>query len=132
MSVRRSVLAAVVASGLSGCASNIPVVDFYKASSETLRQYRHIEVLTEATAPSSSLVDLGEVEGIYCKKQYRQASVGDPDAELQAIDQVRLKAAELGADAIAAPSCEMQSSNDFANNCFGTVICRAVAYRQAE
>lgn len=128
----RVVLIALVAYGLGGCASNVPVVDFYKASSDTLRQYRHVDVLTDASGTSPGLVDLGEVEGIYCKKQHRDADVGDPEAELQAIDQVRLKAADLGADTIAAPSCESQTSSDFSNNCYGTLVCRTTVYRRAE
>ena len=125
--------AALVAAALHlvACASSVPVVDFYDASSETLQRYQRIDVLTTSTA-LSAFEPLGDVEGIYCRKQTGQASLTGHGATLYAIDQVRLKAAEENADAITEPACTINTDNDFSNNCYGSVICRATALRRAD
>jgi hypothetical protein len=94
---------------LGGCASAVPVVDFYDTDSRTLLRFQQITIVSE----SQGLKNLGEVVL----------------AETQAIDQVKLKAAEKGADHIDAPQCEIRDSGDFTNNCYGTVVCTASAYK---
>ncbi|MEL6950503.1 MAG: hypothetical protein AAGM16_10380 [Pseudomonadota bacterium] len=116
---------------IAGCASSIPVIDFYEASSETLQRYQQINVLTTSTAPRA-FEPLEDIEGIYCRKKMGQAALADREATLYAIDQVRLKAAEENADAITEPACTINTDNDFSNNCYGSVICRATALRRAD
>lgn len=120
----------VLAATLSGCASGIPVVDFYAASSKSLHQYRNIEVLETDSPYSDSFVELEQIQGLFCRKFQQQVSIHDENATQQAIDQVKLKAAEIGADAISAPQCEVDSSSSFSNNCYGSVICTATALQR--
>ncbi len=51
---------------------------------------------------------------------------------LYATDQVRLKAAEQGADAITEPMCTINTKGDLSNNCYGNVNCGASAPRRAD
>jgi hypothetical protein len=111
---------------VTGCATAVPVVDFYDTDSDTLRRFQDIVVLGDTSADAKSL---GEVEGIYCKKTPGQASVDDPLAKAQAIDQVKLKAAAKGANYVTAPQCIVNNSGDVANNCYSTVVCTAAALR---
>ncbi len=67
---------------------------------------------------------IGRVKGIYCQKQ-----PGDTTTENQreAIDQVKLKAARLGATHISAPICTLSEGLDMTNNCFDKIVCSAFA-----
>lgn len=125
MKTSRIMSASVLVVLLGGCASAVPVVDFYDTDSRTLLRFQQITIVSE----SQGLKNLGEVQGIYCNKTYGQVGVNDVLAETQAIDQVKLKAAEKGADHIDAPQCEIRDSGDFTNNCYGTVVCTASAYK---
>ena len=118
----------ILAGTLAGCATAVPVVDFYDSDSDTLRRFEIITVLDHASANAKDLKNLGEVEGIYCTKTHRQVSVDDRLAEAQAIDQVKLKAAEKGAHYITTPQCVIRDSGDFTNNCYSTLVCTSSAF----
>ena len=126
MNVRVTMATLLVAGALTGCASTVPIVDFYEADSGTLRQFQSIEVLDDE---STHAKNLGEVEGIYCKRLPDQVSADHPFAEAQAIDQVKLKAAAKGANYITAPRCVGSDSADFANNCYTTLVCTSTALK---
>ena len=117
----------ILAGTLAGCATAVPVVDFYDSDSDTLRRFQIITIIDGASANAKDLKKLGEVEGIYCKKTYGQVSVDDHLAEAQAVDQVKLKAAEKGAHYITAPQCVIRDSGDFTNNCYSTLVCTSSA-----
>ena len=104
------------------------MVDFYDADSRTLLRFQRITIVSD----SLGLKNLGEVQGIYCNKTYGQVEVDDPFAETQAIDQVKIKAAEKSADHIGVPQCEVRDEGDFTNNCYGTVVCTASAFKSTE
>ena len=125
MKTVKPISASVLVVLLGGCASAVPVVDFYDTDSRTLSRFQQITEVSE----SQGLKILGEVQGIYCNKTYGQVGVNDPLAEAQAVDQVKLKAAEKGADHIGIPQCEIRDSGDFTNNCYGTVVCTASALK---
>ncbi len=117
----------ILAGALAGCASAVPVVDFYDSDSDTLRRFQIITVLDGASASAKDLKKLGEIEGIYCNKTYGQVSVDDHFAEAQAVDQVKLKAARKGAQYITTPQCVIRDSGDFTNNCYSTLVCTSAA-----
>lgn len=119
----------ILAGTLGGCASAVPVVDFYDSDSDTLRRFQIITVLDGAPASAQNLEKLGEIEGIYCNKTYGQVSVDHHLAEAQAVDQVKLKAAEKGANYITTPQCVIRDSGDFTNNCYSTLVCTSSALR---
>jgi len=125
-------MALLLAGTLSGCATAVPVVDFYDVDSSTLRRFQSIDVLDSALVDQKDLIKLGEVQGIYCKKMPGQVHVYDELAKAQAIDQVKLKAAEKGANYITAPQCAISDSGDFTNNCYSTMVCIASAFKAGD
>lgn len=129
MTARSPVLALGVVVVLGGCAGAVPVVDFYDADSAALHRFEAMEVIDTADLPPAGYRDLGVVEGLYCKFWDQTASVDDPLARAQAIEQVMLKAAELGATHTSTPICESSHSFSAANNCSASVTCTAHALR---
>jgi len=112
---------------LGGCASPLPLIDFYEADSEALRNYRNILVLAVDDGGDAAFEDLGEVEGLYCNRTQAFGIMSD-EAKRSAIDQVKLRAAAEGADAISAPACESRTTWDLTNNCYSTLVCRSRAF----
>jgi len=129
MSGRTAALALGLVMVLGGCADAVRVADFYDADSATLRRFEAMEVVAATDMPPAGYRDLGVVEGLYCHRVYGAASVDDPLARAQAIDQVMLKAANKGATRISTPECVVSSAGSFANNCLGTVTCASHALR---
>ena len=123
MTGRSPVLALGMAVVLGGCAGAVPVVDFYDADSATLRRFEAMKVIEISDLPPAGYRDLGIVEGLYCKFWDQTASVEDPLARVQAIEQVMLKAADLGATHTSTPICEISHSFSAANNCSASVTC---------
>lgn len=131
--MRRSVptLILAVVSLLGGCATPVPVIDFYDADAETLRRFPTIDVLDDATIQRGAYRDLGPVNGLYCSRDRVGLTIHDPRARLKAIDQVKLHAAELGADAISEPHCLQRRETDLTNNCWSSLICESDALAAA-
>jgi hypothetical protein len=62
---------------------------------------------------------LGIVEGLSCA-----GAGGDlSHSEQTAVEQVKIKAVKLGANAITTPVCQHKSRVDWGNNCFGSHVC---------
>jgi hypothetical protein len=129
MKVSKITLALITAVTLSGCATAVPVVDFYDTDSDALSRFQNITVLDGASTDANGMKSLGEVSGIYCEKSNGQVAEDDHLAEAQAIDQVKLKAAKLGAHYMTKPQCVISNSGDVANNCYATLVCTSSALR---
>lgn len=127
MTLRRIAQALILLMALGGCADAVRVADFYDADSATLRRFETMEVISTQVPSTSKYRDLGVVEGLYCHRSYQGASVNDPLAREQAVEQVMLKAASKGATHISAPNCDVSEAGSFANNCLGTVTCTSHA-----
>jgi len=127
MKILTIIIILLLKSALAGCATAVPVVDYYDSDSDTLRRFQIITVFDGESANITDLKNLGEVEGIYCKKTHGQVSVDDRLAEIQAVDQVKLKAAKKGASYITQPQCVIRESGDFTNNCYSTLVCTSSA-----
>ena len=126
MIARGRLLLLLAAGWLGGCATAVPVVDFYDADAEALDRFRHVRIVYGR----EGFEDLGDLEGLHC---HRNASTPNPhslEARSMAIDQLRLKAAALGADAMTEPHCRASSEIDLVNNCFGTLLCVSRALRR--
>jgi hypothetical protein len=117
----------ILTGALAGCATAVPIVDFYDSDSDTLRRFQTITVLDDAFRNAKNLETLGDVEGIFCNKSSRQVSVNDPLARAKAVDQVKLKAAKKGAHYITTPLCLIRVGADLTNNCYSTLVCTASA-----
>ena len=91
----------------------------YRADSADLAR---VSTLTIADSETDSLENLGTVVGLGCRSMWNERSQ-------EAIDQVRIKAAMLGATTISAPQCETSNKTDWVNNCMWKVTCTAEAFR---
>ena len=114
---------------VGGCATAVPVVDFYDTDAEALRRFPAIDILDDAAIASGGYRALGPVQGLYCSRNHTRLMAQDPNAMLQAIDQVKLQAAELGADAVSEPSCVQSHKTDLTNNCWASIVCDSTAWQ---
>ena len=128
MKVTTIMMILLLQTALAGCTSFVPVVDFYDADSDTLRRYKAIKVLDSTSPATANLKSLGEIDGIYCKRIPSQVPVDDDLAKVLAIDQVKLRAAEAGANYITEPQCTVNRSANFSNNCMGVLMCTSSAF----
>jgi hypothetical protein len=127
MATKKRVLI-LTAAWLGGCATPVPVVDFYDTDSEALDRFRDVQTVYER----EGFDDLGQVKGLHCNRNGITPNPHSPEARAMAIDQVRLKAAALGADAITEPHCRISVEMDLTNNCLGSVLCISHALRRDE
>lgn len=128
MRISAAIAMSLIAIWLGGCAAAVPVIDFYDADAGTLGRFRDIEIVYDR----QGFVELGELRGLHCHRNSTTPDPHDPAAKAAAIDQLRLKAAALGADAITEPHCQVSVAMDLANNCLGTVLCISHALRRED
>ena len=128
MIIARKMALVFAAAWLGGCATPVPVVDFYETDSETLGRFRDVQTVYGR----QGFDDLGQVQGLHCSRNGITPSPHSPEARARAIDQVRLKAAARGADAITEPHCRISGEVDLTNNCTGSVLCISHALRRDE
>ena len=121
----------IVSGLLNACATAVPVVDFYDVDSASLSRFQAIEIVDETTAKSGNYRDLGTVEGIYCDRSYGGVDLTGPLANAHVMDQIKLKAAQRGANFISTPVCLVRTKGDVVNNCTSTVTCKSLALRSA-
>jgi len=122
----RLIAVATAVTMIAGCASPVPLIDFYSADSGALRHYRDLDVVGRDAEAALLYDDLGVAQGLYCNRT-RASAADSGDARRHAIDQVKLRAAGMGADAISVPECEVRTSWDLTNNCYATLTCRSRA-----
>ncbi len=108
---------------LTACGAPVAMIDYYGADTPSLQRFARMEILAEADLSSGQFEKVGTVTGIYCKKGVAQTH---SDSRVEAIDQVKLKAAQRGATHISTPACTF-SGLDMANNCFEKIVCKAAA-----
>jgi hypothetical protein len=109
------VLAAILA--VSGC-SHIEVIDHYDLNSQQLQTYKNLQIVTEDQRSRGDYRSIGEIFGLSCAK-----ILGQSANELNAIEQVRLRASLAGSHAISPPVCVHSADTDWNNNCWDSVIC---------
>ena len=108
-----------------GCANHVSLVDHYDVPSEDLVAYQQIKIAPLYSHDSPHYENLGPLAGLACDN-----TGGSGADERDAIDQLKLKAALLGADAISPPGCGASTGVDWANNCWNSVLCEAAALRR--
>lgn len=127
MKVRKLLLGTVLIGSASGCATPVPEIDYYSVETEVLERIRDITVLDDASVAAGGYRSLGELEGMFCERNKLRVSPGPEGERRFAVEQIKLRAAMLGADHISTPVCEVHSGMDMTNNCWGSVTCRAQA-----
>jgi len=112
---------AVVLCVLAGCGANPRVEDL---SPVQRRKAATMQVFKGD--PGRPVVAVGMVEGLSC---HRNAYSTNDVSEAEAIAGLKLRAAQLGADAVVSVVCQKDSGTDWRNNCFGSVKCVGDAVR---
>jgi uncharacterized protein YbjQ (UPF0145 family) len=77
-------------------------------------------------AADRPVVALGTVSGLSCNRdQYKAAEVTTDEA----MAGLRIRAAQLGADAVTGVRCQTHSGIDYTNNCWASVTCTGDAVK---
>ncbi len=126
--IARLCLFGSLALSLTGCAGNVKVIDHYDVPTDQLRRSVDIYEIRGSDADDQNYKSLGDIRGMSCVTNNR-ARNSDRRA---AVEQLRLKVAELGADAYTTPVCETSGGIDWANNCWDATICYSTAVAEPE
>lgn len=111
----------VVTLALSTSASSQELSDL---NADQLLRLASIEVYQ--AAPERPYVSLGAVQGVSCNRVgYFASGATNEDA----VQQAKVAAVLLGADAIAAMTCSPRNRVDWRRNCNSTIVCAGVAVR---
>ena len=107
--------------GLAGCGSTPRIEDMSSAQRAAVGGVRIIE-----GTPAQAYDMLGTVDGLACKRNaYMETEV----ARSEAMDEIKVKAAKLGANAVINLVCQKSSSTDWRNNCWASDKCIGDAVR---
>lgn len=110
---------------LHGCATN---PDISSLSAQQLQRLSNLKVSQSDASRPHSMLDI--VKGFSCQKANaytnKQASAGE------AIEGVKIRAVQLGADAVVNLNCQTNSDTDLINNCWSSIVCvgTAIEYTQ--
>lgn len=102
---------------LPGCASNPPISSLTSLERERVSNIVFIE---SREIPKDSYKVLGSVEGLACKRNLH--APGAPAVE-EARQGVKIRAAQLGANAVINLLCEENQKVDWVRNCWQSVVC---------
>ena len=132
-------LAAIVLVCLAGCSTSTGTVepdaepvDFYEMDSSALKRIRGMKIIPPFFESSSNYIDLGPVMGTYCQKDaIKNTQAAAIERFSGAHDQVKMRAAIKGADAISVPRCKSVPAKERAKGCQAQMSCRSKAFRQS-
>lgn len=102
---------------LSGCAGFGQLEDVSELSSEQLKALRSIETYEQDIIKPYET--LGRIKGLSCKGS---AFSGDT-SQAAAMTQLKIKAVKLEANGILYPTCVLDNSVDWGNNCWESWVC---------
>ena len=118
----------VALAGLCGCATPVKVVDYYDLPSSALANLKSMTVLPEHAKSKSKYTDLGVVSGFSCSLSRRSAVKFDyAEFEKNAVEQLKLNAAVMGAEHFTTPQCIEREKMDMTNNCWTSLTCNSHA-----
>ncbi|MCG7972049.1 MAG: hypothetical protein JBO36_15475 [Candidatus Thiodiazotropha taylori] len=100
---------------LQACASN-PAIS--SLTSEQRSNLLNIEIHNEGV--TQEYTNLGQVKGLSC---HRNAHMTQQLGSDEAIQGLKIRAVQLGADAVINMVCQKNSGTDWVNNCWASIIC---------
>jgi len=125
---------AIVLVCLAGCATapeTVDSIDFYEMDSSALKRIRGMKILPPIMGGFGNYIDLGPVEGSYCRKDtVKNSEEAALNLLFGAHDQVKMRAAILGADAISFPLCESVAADKRPKGCSAQFFCRSNAFKK--
>ena len=101
---------------ISGCITTPNIQDL----SPDIRAKVGAVIIYKNNIPSESYQRIKTVEGISCHRNAYESRVLTSD---EAIDGMRIKAAELDANALTNIVCQQSTGIDWRNNCFQSIVC---------
>ena len=125
---------AIVLVCLAGCATapeTVDSIDFYEMDSSALKRIRGMNFLPPFMGGFGNYIDLGPVEGSYCQKDtVKNSEESVLNLLFGAHDQVKMRAAILGADAISFPICKSVTADKKPKGCSAQFFCRSNAFKK--
>lgn len=108
----------LISTAVSGCSSGPSITDL---TPEARAKLSNMKVYKSATdLPRESYEVISPVEGLSCKRNaYSSSSASGSEA----ISNMKIKAAQQKADAVANVVCQQKDGADWKNNCWSTVVC---------
>lgn len=116
---------ALAATLLAGCAPRLPIVDIEALPPEQRHATRTLPVYDRTHLIDREVEVLGVVEGYACQRRM----LHPPASETTAVEQLKYRAAELGADGIRDIQCAVPMGPSTRTYCWGSVSCTAEAIR---
>ena len=101
----------------SSCISN---QNIRSLSTEGRVRMASMKVFRDVELPKESYKIIKEVDGISCKRNLYAAKIV---SDSEAISEMKIKAAQLGADAITNIICQRKIGIDWGSNCWESIIC---------
>jgi len=117
------VVVTIAALLLIGCASNPRIEDM---SSEQRSKLSQLEIFKGSIERPYKVI--GTVSGLSCNRnKYQKQDISDEEA----LGGIRIRAVQLGADAVINTYCQTNSDTDWRNNCWASIKCigDAVIYK---
>ncbi|OOE57244.1 hypothetical protein BZG13_11710 [Salinivibrio sp. ML323] len=121
--IMKKVLLPLLVLFLTGCAGFGQVERVDDLSLTQIKAMNEIEIIQNPG--SLNYVSKGKIKGISCKGS---AFSGDT-SEQAAMTQLKIKAVQLGANAVLYPTCSQDASVDWGNNCWESWVCIGEAAR---
>ena len=107
-----------------GCVTPVKTVNHYDVSSEALKNIRAMQPLPDSALSDSGYTDIGVVSGSSCHSYaHVYAGTGSETSNRKVFEQLILKAADLGAEHITTPHCEVIGSVQPGDDCTATLMC---------
>ena len=100
---------------VTACASNPQITSL---SSEQRVRLNKIQVLRGGVEKPYQII--GVVKGLSCQRDLHSKRA---ISEQEAIEGARIEATILGADAVINATCQTNSTTDWENNCYSSIIC---------
>ena len=128
-------LVAIVLVYLAGCSTSpgtLDSIDYYEMESGALKKIRGMKILPPFMESYGNYIDLGPVEVTYCQKDtVKNSEAAALERHYGARDQVKMRAAMKGADAISFPLCKSVASEKRSEGCHFQISCRSNAFKKA-
>lgn len=125
--ILRIQIAAMLAATTLGCVGPlVSVVDL--DDSAVRRLHSEVDVIESERLERLSHELLSRVDATSCRNKLWEPAASSENA----IDQLRYKARELGANAVADVTCNQPGLSSLLRNCWSTVTCSGVAVRMAD
>lgn len=108
---------------ISGCAGFGQIEKIDNLTPEQMNRIHQVKIMPASYLANGSHTSLGRIKGLSCAADGQLVASED-----EAQQQLLIKAAKLGANAISTPLCQANNRVDLGNNCWKSVVCISEAF----